>query len=448
MALTVTQYAENADWFNSASPKTVTGVAWSAGDRVVVVGAYENNLTENLPTNANLTFSEHTSNTATAGESRTWIWSAIAGSAQTGQTISATNSGSICGLAVIVISGGDSVVTNASSNFTESNFSLGVAAGSVVVYIGADFTATTPTKTPATGSGSATEWADTGNGTNYGIYIATWEGTSATTASFGPNNYTSLQIAQSVIEVRSAGPTPYVTQGQNAAITASRSPSLTFGTAPAADDVVVMWPSSTTTAQTITEPSGWSNPLGAGVDVESDSHQICCVYHVVTAAEAAGATTTFTATNLYGANTTGNVVGCVVRNCDPVDPLNIANSTFSSTNTVTPHVLAGLTPTVTDGIMLSAVAKDATGAYSSTPAGWTQITTSNTNQGKWLGYQTALTTANSAISAVNITPSAGDEYASISVVLRMVEQERYRIKVLPTQQMEMAQWSVQNFFNQ
>jgi hypothetical protein len=208
--------------------------------------------------------------------------------------------------------------------------------------------------------------------------------------------------------------------GATAAITTSRSPSVTFtGYVPRIGDVVLLWPSSTTTAQTITEPSGWINPLGAGVDVESDAHQICCVYHIVTPAEESGVTTTYTATNLYGATTTGNVSGVVVRGVNPANPIDSANSTFDSTNTVTPHVLASLTGSnlSTGSMVFSCVAKDGTGAYATLPSGWVFVNTSNTNQGKALLMLDALTTAGSNVAATNITPSGGDEYASITVAL-------------------------------
>jgi len=202
-----------------------------------------------------------------------------------------------------------------------------------------------------------------------------------------------------------------------AAITASRSPSVTFANyVPLQNDLIVFWASSTGTALTMTEPSGWVNPLGAGVDVESDSHQLVCAYHFVTSGEASAVTLTYTATNWYGATTTGNVIAVVLRGVDTTTPIDSANSTFSSTNTVTPSVLASLTGAnlSTGSLVLSGVCLDGTGTFT-TPAGWNQIATSNTNQGKWVGYNTTLTTAGSNVSATNITPSVGDEYASITM---------------------------------
>jgi hypothetical protein len=69
-----------------------------------------------------------------------------------------------------------------------------------------DFNATNPPgKTPATGSGTATERLDQGNGTTYAQWVADWVGTSAGTFTFGPNNYTSLQVAQVSLEITDPG---------------------------------------------------------------------------------------------------------------------------------------------------------------------------------------------------------------------------------------------------
>src|SRR6478752_3942466 len=131
-----------------------------------------------------------------------------------------------------------------------------------------------------------------------------------------------------------------------ATITASRSPSVTIGSwTPAAGDIVVMWPSSTGITVTVADVVGWVNVLGSTVDVESDSHELCCVLHTVTGAEAIAGTTTYTATNLWSVAQTGNVCAAVVRGGNPSAPIDSAASTFSSTNTVTPSVLAALVGT-------------------------------------------------------------------------------------------------------
>lgn len=205
----------------------------------------------------------------------------------------------------------------------------------------------------------------------------------------------------------------------NATTTASRSPAITFSNyTPIADDIVAFWAASGAAAAAATAPTNWVLPTpAAGANpVASDSHTQAFTYHVVTSGEASGGTVTYTATNLWNVAQTGNVVGAVLRGIDTTTPIDSIVSTFSSANAATPHVLAALTGTdlSTDSIVLSAVAKDGTGTYT-TPAGWAAVTSSNTNQGHWLGYREGLTTSGTNVAATNITPSAGDEYCSITV---------------------------------
>lgn len=211
---------------------------------------------------------------------------------------------------------------------------------------------------------------------------------------------------------------PVVVLTDNRAITASASPSMTFSRAPLPNDILDAAPSSTGITVTLQTVATWVDVLGALVDVESDSHELARRYHVVTAAEYGATTLTWTLTSMYSAVQTGNIVSQVVADVDPNVPLDVAASTFNSTNTVTPHVLAGLTPTTNNGLVSSVVAKDATGAYSTAPSGWNLRVTNNTNQGKAMLDRIAYTTAGVAVPATNITPSAGDEYASITVVWR------------------------------
>jgi hypothetical protein len=205
-----------------------------------------------------------------------------------------------------------------------------------------------------------------------------------------------------------------------AAITASRSPSLTFDEAPLEGDIVMMFPSSVGVGVAITVPSGWENPLTGNTDVETDAHEMCAVAHVVTAGEAAGSTVTFTVTNLYDVAQTGNVVGCVVRNADIGDIFAGAASTFSSGNGATPHVLSAVTPDDNNGLILSCVTRDGTSGtgYTSEPAGWSFLVTTQLNHDKALLRRTLLSESGVATSATNITPAGSDEYASITVVIK------------------------------
>lgn len=211
MAVTVASYTNIANWFVTTTPRSVTGVAWSAGDIVVVVGGNENaNGTMSNPTNANLTFGAPKASSVSGGgaECTVYVWaSAAAAGAQTGQSIASSATGGLqWGFGVVVLTGSPTGFANAIANLTEAAISRTVAAGSTGIYCAIDFNATNPPgKTPATGSGTAVERRDAGNTTNYAQYIATWEGMSAGTFSFGPNNYTSLQVAQCFIEITAPG---------------------------------------------------------------------------------------------------------------------------------------------------------------------------------------------------------------------------------------------------
>jgi hypothetical protein len=215
-----------------------------------------------------------------------------------------------------------------------------------------------------------------------------------------------------------------------AALTSSRSPAATFTTSLVTGDVVYFYVTHST-AGAITTPAGWVNVLGGNTVVASDSHQVCGVYHIVTSGEAG--TKTVTCTNLFDAVATGNVIAMVVRDVDQVTPVDAAGSAFDSGNTITPHVLAAITGTggalLDNSLVVSGVSKDATGTYT-TPTGYTQRGTSNTNSGAWLGTRNALTTANTNVAATNITPSAGDEYASISVAFTSAADSGVVIKEL------------------
>lgn len=223
---------------------------------------------------------------------------------------------------------------------------------------------------------------------------------------------------------------PMFVEADVTSFSASRSPSISFSTPPLENDLIIIWPSSTTTAA-VTMPAGVVNVLGGTTDVESDAHEIACAYHFVTAAESAS-TTTFTFTNFYDTTQTGNIVAALVRGVDLVNPINITGTGFNSANTAADHTLPGLTPTCTDGIWFSCIAKDGTGAYATDPSGWDRVGASNTNQGKWGGYRIARTTAGSAISGQDITESAGDEWAAISVVVQAKRPPNDRVVVKPS----------------
>lgn len=226
-----------------------------------------------------------------------------------------------------------------------------------------------------------------------------------------------IAVTTSIPQATATSSNPFVTQVKSAAVTATRSPAFTLDTSPLENDVIYVWVSSTTAAA-ITDTTGWTNVLGANTDVESDAHEMLCVYHVVTAAEDTANTVTWTLTNIYDATETGAITAVVVRNVDPADPLAGVGSTFDSANTVTPAVLAAVTPDASGGLVLSAVVQDSTATYT-TPGGWTVRSTFNTNQGLSVFSFDTGTTASTPVGPTNVTPDAGDEYISITVVAKM-----------------------------
>lgn len=211
----------------------------------------------------------------------------------------------------------------------------------------------------------------------------------------------------------------YVAATGSAAVSASRSPAITFSSyTPTTDDVVVFCCNNGAAAAAQTTSTGWVNchPSGGNTNVASDSHTMTVVYHLVTSAEAAAVTTTYTATTLWNANATGNVVGIVLRGVDTAAVVDSSNTAFSSANGATPHTLPSLTGAnlSTYSLDVGFVTADLLATWT-TPAGWTAAVSSNTNAGTAILLGDVLTAAATNIAATNITPSAGDEYASYSV---------------------------------
>lgn len=206
MALSVAQWGIDSNIFNTTSPSTVTGLSWSSGDIIVVIGGSEDAATTlNNPTNANLTFGAASSSQTGSGGSECsfYVWQTTAGSSQASQTISCTRGGSVGNFCIMVwvITGSPTGTANATSNRTESTFSLTVSAGSVVCYGFFDFNAAAAGRTLATGSGSGTERTDQSDTTSYNVYGGEWVGVSAGTTSFGVTSYTSLKVSHGAIEV-------------------------------------------------------------------------------------------------------------------------------------------------------------------------------------------------------------------------------------------------------
>lgn len=207
---------------------------------------------------------------------------------------------------------------------------------------------------------------------------------------------------------------------KNGSQPAANSRALTFDAAwtPALNDLVVFWTTAESIVTSITVQAGWGNPLGGNTLVQSDANALVCVYHFVTAGEVTAVTRTYSAVNLFTNSRAGATAGVVLRGVDPDAPIDSASSTFSSTDTATPHTLPGLTGAnlANNSFVLSGIGPDGNESYT-TPTGWTQQISQVITVGRniWVGSQDALTIAGANISDVSITPSAGDEYCAITV---------------------------------
>lgn len=204
-------------------------------------------------------------------------------------------------------------------------------------------------------------------------------------------------------------------QAANAQLVASRSPSITYSTAPATDDVLI-WFISGGTDFTPTVPGDWENPLGGNVYEFSTQNTGMMIGHRVTSGEAGSSTVTWTLTNFFATTETGNITSVVLRGVQSTGAIFDVGAAGSSSTNVTPFVLPQVTPTNTGDMVVAGVGKDTTGTYTD-PSGWTVRSTQNYTCGAWLGTYDTATTASSAVGPTNITPSASDQYAAISAVV-------------------------------
>jgi len=200
------------------------------------------------------------------------------------------------------------------------------------------------------------------------------------------------------------------------ALSTSRSPAVTLsGYAPAVGDYVFLFVATMNPAVVIL-PAGWSNVLPGTNVVATSFHQLSVVYHVVTSADVSAATTTYTATNLFGAGLLGYVHGCAARGVDAIDAVGTKNVASS----VTPHYLAALDAsavTRNNSLLIRCMARDGSNGYGANPSGHTQIQSTNVNQTLVSFRRTALTTAGVAVAETAMTPGSNDRYVSITLAL-------------------------------
>lgn len=192
---------------------------------------------------------------------------------------------------------------------------------------------------------------------------------------------------------------------------------------PQENDVAILFPAVLATSVTVQDVAGWTNPLGSGVDVETNSHEMSCVWHKITAAEQSAGTRAWTLANYYSTNRSANISGVIVRGVDPNAVIDAINSTSNSSN-VSPHVLASLAGAglSSHSLVVSAVQnRSQPDGYHSLPSGWRFLSQNSSSAGqKAVLTRSELTTTGADVAATNITPDSIDKYISITVAFSVL----------------------------
>lgn len=200
MAIAVVSFQRTAtgDWGNTGNS---LDVSWSAGDLIVVAGTSPYAGDDfNTPTATGLTFTQRSIMDGGAGtQNKSAMWTAVAGSSGTNVTVGLTTTlPFVVGMVVWVLSGAGTV-TGITGDDNEQAFTVTTSAGDAVLVLMGDFNGASPTRSPTTGSGTATERLDNDNAPStggYGIWAADWIGTSAGTFTFGASSYAGTRDAQ------------------------------------------------------------------------------------------------------------------------------------------------------------------------------------------------------------------------------------------------------------
>lgn len=187
-----------------------------------------------------------------------------------------------------------------------------------------------------------------------------------------------------------------------------------------AGDVIACWIRVGAVAPTWTVPTNWVNPLGGTTLVASSDSSEIFIYHVVTSTEQTANTVAWTFTNIFSTSQTGATYTMAVRGANPSAPIDVTGTSFDTSNSTT-EVLAAVTPTKTNSLILAGVGNDATSTYATAPTGWTfQVKgAGGQNGGAVLSFNTA-SVAGTAVGPTNITASASTQYAAITVAFAAV----------------------------
>lgn len=197
MAASVVSFTKSA--ISATNPQVVSGIDWLTGDTIVVVATNESDLNGDIsdPTNANLTFTDRESVAdSSASESETHMWSAVAGSDQTSQSISVSHTaGEACPVGVWVLRGVGAFDSGFATR-AESAQSLTTTAGGIVVVFIADWNATAAGRTGTTGTGTLTERWDEQSAFTVTVWGGEWVVTDAGTDAYGITSYSGMAATQ------------------------------------------------------------------------------------------------------------------------------------------------------------------------------------------------------------------------------------------------------------
>lgn len=213
----------------------------------------------------------------------------------------------------------------------------------------------------------------------------------------------------------------FPTYGYNS-YSASRSPTCYLYANAVEDDILVAFVSATDGAAT-TDVSGWTNVLGANVEVDPGDGSLTCVmvYHRVTAAEAATPPSPWTITNLWNATESGQITVVVLRGVVTSGEL-VGAASGSNASAVTPWVIPTVTPSDACQI-IAGVAGDGTQTQT-TPGTHTLQASGSTTQSNYLYSDNDLGMNGVGTGTTNVTPSGSDEYVSIVACFKPADDSR------------------------
>ena len=204
---------------------------------------------------------------------------------------------------------------------------------------------------------------------------------------------------------------------------ATRSPTCYLYDDAVEDDVIVCFVAATDGAAT-TDVSGWTNVLGANVEVDPGDGSLCCVmvYHRVTAAEAATPPSPWTITNLWNATEGGTITAVVLRGVATSGEL-VGAASGSNSSIVTPWVIPSVTPTADYCQPVAGVAGDGSQTQT-TPGTHTLRANAAGGPSNYLYSDNDLGTNGVGTGTTDVTPSTADEYVSIVACFKPADDSR------------------------